>query len=62
MAQATNGILTSDTLGYAFEPEQRFESPDGSAITLDVDYFGNHRGVSAMPGPFAEAPGARQAL
>ena len=58
----TNGIITSDTLGCAFEPEQRFESPDGSAITLDVDYFGNHRGVSAMPGPFAEAPGARQAL
>ena len=56
-----NGILTTESLGCAFEPEQRFESPDGSPITFDVDYLGAHRGVSAYPGPFAEAPG-RQAL
>lgn len=49
----TDGIITSDILGMAFEPEQRFESPDGSAITFDSDYFGNKRGLSAMPGPFA---------
>ena len=55
------GRWRTDTLGLAFEPEQRFESPDGSAITFDIDYFGNHRGVTAMPGPFAAAPG-RQAL
>ena len=28
-----SGVVNSDILGYAFEPEQRFESPDGSAIT-----------------------------
>ena len=55
----TNGIITSDTLGCAFEPEQRFESPDGSTIIFDTDYFGDHRGLSAMPGPFAEMPGRR---
>ena len=49
-------IITSDTLGKAFEPEERFENTDGSAITFDTDYFGGHRdGVSALPGPFAFA-------
>lgn len=47
------GIITSDILGYAFEPEQRFENPDGSAIIFDRDCFGNHRGVETIPGPFA---------
>ena len=49
-----DGIVTSDTLGRAFEPEQRFENPDGSSITFDRDYLGAHRGLSALPGPFAE--------
>ena len=48
------GIITSDLLGCAFEPEQRFENPDGTAITFDRDILGAHRGVQAMPGPFAE--------
>ena len=48
------GIITSDVLGKAFEPEQRFENPDGTAITFDVDYAGKHRGLDALPGPFAE--------
>lgn len=47
-------MVHSDLLGKAFEPEQRFENPDGSAITFDADYFGSHRGVSVLPGPFAE--------
>jgi len=47
------GIIDSEKLGYAFEPEQRFESPDGSAITFDSDYSGSHRGVRTIPGPFA---------
>ena len=49
-----DGIITSDILGRAFEPDERFENPDGSAITFDRDFFGNHRGLSAVPGPFAE--------
>ncbi len=48
------GIITSDILGYAFEPEQRFENTDGTAIVFDGDYLGEHHGLSAMPGPFAE--------
>ena len=50
-----DGLIHSDLLGYAFEPEQRFENPDGSAILFDRDIFGNHRGTEALPGPFAEA-------
>ena len=48
-----DGIITSDILGYAFEPEQRFENPDGTPIQFDADYFGGHRGAGVLPGPFA---------
>ena len=48
------GIISSDILGYAFEPDQRFENPDGTSIVFDRDIFGKKRGVSAVPGPFAE--------
>ena len=47
-------IITTETLGKAFEPEQRFENPDGTDIIFDRDYAGNHRGLDALPGPFAE--------
>ncbi len=57
-----DGIVTSDILGCAFEPEQRFENPDGSPITFDRDYFGDHRGLSALPGPFASAEAAEAIL
>ena len=47
-------VLGSEALGRAFEPEQRFENPDGTDILFDADYFGNHRGTRALPGPFTE--------
>ena len=47
-------IIHSDILGEAFEPEQRWESPDGSAITFDTDYLGNKRGSSPIPGPLCD--------
>ena len=50
-----DGIITSDLLGIAFEPEQRFENPDGTEIIFNRDYFGNPRGVDTLPGPFAQA-------
>ena len=49
-----DGIITSDLLGKAFEPEQRFENPDGTEIIFDRDYFGDHRGTDALPGPFTD--------
>ena len=48
-------MVHTDVLGMAFEPEQKFENPDGTPIRFDSDYFGNHRGVNVLPGPFAEA-------
>ena len=47
-------MITTDTLGEAFEPEQRFENPDGSDIIFNTDYAGNSRGLNIIPGPFAE--------
>ena len=48
------GMIGTDTLGEAFEPQQRFENPDGTDIMFDTDYLGDHRGLDVLPGPFAE--------
>ncbi len=56
------GMINSDILGCAFEPEQRFEQPDGSEIVFDRDYLGNHRGIGVLPGPFATAEDAQKPL
>ncbi len=45
-------MINSDVLGEAFEPEERFENPDGTDIIFDRDYFGNHRTLDVLPGPF----------
>lgn len=52
------GVISTHTLGMAFEPEQRSEHPDGTPITFDGDYFGRHRPVNPMPGPFEGAQSA----
>ena len=46
-------LITSDTLGMAFEPEQRFETPDGEDIIFDTDFYGNSRMNNLVAGPFA---------
>ena len=46
-------MIDSDTLGKAFEPEARYENPDGTAIRFDTDFLGEHRGTEVIPGPFA---------
>lgn len=51
-------FISTETLGMAFEPEQRFEEPDGTPIVFGTDYFGAHRAAEPMPGPF-EAGGTR---
>ena len=56
------GLINSDILGEAFEPEQRFENADGTAILFDTDYFGTHRGLKTIPGPFASAEEAKKVL
>lgn len=46
--------VNTEVLGLAFEPEQRFENPDGSSISFDTDYFGRKKGVHPVAGPFEE--------
>ena len=45
--------VNTQVLGKAFEPEESYENPDGTPITFDRDYLGNHRGAGVLPGPFA---------
>lgn len=58
----TDKIITSEILGKAFEPEQSYEMPDGASITFNEDYFGNHRGVATIPGPFISKKAASEML
>ena len=48
----TSELVTTDVLGKAFEPQQRFEDKDGNDIIFDTDYFGAKR-TAIIPGPFA---------
>ena len=54
----TDAVVDSDTLGKAFEPEERFENPDGSRIVFQEDYFGAHRGAAPLPGRSRRMPTA----
>jgi len=53
----TAAAVTTEGLGKAFEPDERFENPDGTPIDFTRDYFGDHRGMAVLPGPFAAAKG-----
>lgn len=44
--------VSTETLGMAFEPEQRFETPEGKSIQFKKDFFGRRRGETYPPGPF----------
>lgn len=54
MPQMKNQIITTDLLGMAFEPEQKFENPDGSPVVMDKDYFEKEWGKNPGAGPFSE--------
>lgn len=55
-------MINTEILGKAFEPEQPFENPDGTPIQFDSDYFGGHRGLEVIAGPFANAEDAKKVL
>ena len=50
----TCDLISTKTLGMAFEPEQKYENPDGSDIFFDVDFFGNRRELKVIAGPFTD--------
>ena len=56
------GMVSTELLGEAFEPEERFENPDGSEIVFDRDYFGDPRGVNPLAGPFAKKDSVEKSL
>ncbi|MDO4650955.1 MAG: right-handed parallel beta-helix repeat-containing protein, partial [Eubacteriales bacterium] len=53
------GIISTQTLGEAFEPEQKFENPDGSEIIFSEDINGKRRAVHPLAGPFEERTAAQ---
>ena len=46
-------LLKTDDIMMAFEPEEKYENPDGSPIIFDTDFFGKKRSGAIIPGPFA---------
>ena len=55
-------VISTKTLGMAFEPEEFYENPDGTPITFSADYFGDARAARTIPGPFAAAEEAGRKL
>lgn len=47
----TGNTISTETLGMAFEPEEKFENPDGTPIVFLEDYFGTHRNIRPTAGP-----------
>ena len=47
-------LITSDSLGLAFEPEERFEGPNEETIVFDTDIYGRKRSMHPIAGPFAK--------
>lgn len=54
MPETDCGVISTDTLGMAFEPEEKFENPDGTPIVILEDILGKRRGSRIIPGPFAQ--------
>jgi alpha-L-arabinofuranosidase len=56
-------VVSTETLGCAFQSEAPYESADGSPLVIDTDYFGNARpGGKPLPGPFAALETGQQML
>ena len=59
MPETQCSVITTDVLGMAFEPEQKFENPDGSPIVFREDYYGNAHKEMPLAGPFAKPDSLR---
>lgn len=53
MGEMNCKLLATDDLGYAFEPEEKYENPDGSPIIFNRDFHGKDTGLTPLVGPFA---------
>ncbi|MFA6505205.1 MAG: right-handed parallel beta-helix repeat-containing protein [Treponemataceae bacterium] len=55
-------FISTEVLGEAFEPEQKFENPDGTPIFFNTDYLDESRGINPLPGPFEEPKNVKRPL
>ena len=62
MPEVKTPSVSTEFLGAAFEPEEKFENPDGTPIIFNQDYFGRHRAVNPKPGPFEAETELQEAL
>ena len=54
-ATAETNVVTTKLLGKSRVAQLPYENPDGTALTIDTDFFGKARTRSKpMPGPFAD--------
>lgn len=59
----TDGVISTKKIAMAFEPEEKYENPDGTPIVFNHDFFGNHRdGVKVTAGPFANSKSVENKL
>ena len=47
-------LMHTDDIMMAFEPEEKYENPDGTPITFDTDFIGVKRTSAPIAGPFAD--------
>lgn len=62
LPETTCAMISTEVLGMAFEPEEKYENPDGTPIVFRYDYFGGHHSVNPLPGPFAAKESATRPL
>ena len=58
----TTGMICTQTLGKAFEPDEYFENRMGHLLFLIGTYFSEHRSINVIPGPFADLAKAEDGL
>jgi len=62
MAPSNCKLMHTDDIAMAFEPEQKYENPDGTPITFDTGFFGTKRDSKVIAGPFVNKDEAGKAL
>lgn len=62
MPETENDMISTETLGMAFEPEEKFENPDGTPIVFQYDYFGGRHPINPMSGPFVSKEASKKNL
>ena len=55
-------LMKTDDIMMAFEPEEKYENPDGTPIVFDTDLIGKKRGSSPIAGPFADGGEVKEPL